>query len=79
MSDFGYDILQKKDGDGDATPKEPEPRPPNPTAKRVLVLAQKGDWPACEQALKVLERAAAEPGGDAKPLTNVSDIVSNSA
>lgn len=65
-------------GDGDEPPKEPPKvhrvQPPSSTAKRVLILAQKGDWPACEQALKVLERSVAE-GTEAKPLENVFDNV----
>jgi len=67
-------------GDGGGDPgkggkKQPEPpKEPSAAAKRVLVQAQKGDWPACEQTLKVLERAAAE-GGELKPLANVADGV----
>lgn len=51
--------------------------PPSSAAKRVLILSQKGDWPACEQALKGLERAMAE-GGEKLPLANVHDNVSES-
>ena len=68
-------------GDGGKNPKDGKdpkkssgPQPPNPTAKRILILAQKGDWPACEQALKTLERAKGE-GGEKHPLANVSDTV----
>ena len=47
----------------------------NSLAKRILVLAQKGDWAACESALKALERSAGEEGA-AKPLADIADNVS---
>ena len=45
-------------------------------AKKVLVLAQKGDWAACESALKALERSTGEEGA-AKPLAGIADNVSH--
>ena len=81
FSTFIFVVLSLAGGDG-KNPKDGKdgkkpsgPQPPSATAKRILVLAQKGDWPACEQALKTLERAKGE-GGDKKPLENVSDSVS---
>ncbi len=56
------------------TPAPPPLPPPSATAKRVLIQSQKGDWPACEQSLKALEREAFD-GGDKRPLANVSDAV----
>ena len=44
-------------------------------AKRILVLAQKGDWASCESSLKALERSAGEEGAS-KPLAGISDNVS---
>jgi hypothetical protein len=44
-------------------------------AKRILVLAQKGDWAACESALKALDRSAGEEGAS-KPLADIADNVS---
>ena len=46
----------------------------NSLAKRILVLAQKGDWAACESALKALDRSAGEEGA-AKPLADIADNV----
>ena len=43
---------------------------------RILVLAQKGDWTACESALKALERTALDEGGPRNPLSTISDNVS---
>ena len=43
---------------------------------RILVLAQKGDWTACESALKALERSALDDGGSKHPLSGISDNVS---
>ena len=42
---------------------------------RILVLAQKGDWTACESALKALERSALDEGGSKHPLSGISDNV----
>ena len=42
---------------------------------RILVLAQKGDWTACESALKALERSAMDEGGPKHPLAGISDNV----
>ena len=42
---------------------------------RILVLAQKGDWTACESALKALERSALDDGGSKHPLSGISDNV----
>jgi len=42
-------------------------------AKRVLVLAQKGDWSSCENSVKALDKMAAEEGS--KPLAGVADNV----
>ena len=44
-------------------------------AMRILVLAQKGDWTACESTLKALERSAMDEGGPRNPLANISDNV----
>ncbi len=46
----------------------------NSLAKRILVLAQKGDWAACESALKALDRSAGEEGAP-KPLADIADNV----
>lgn len=43
-------------------------------AKRILVLSQKGDWASCENALKALDKAAADEGGT-KPLSDIKDTV----
>ena len=46
---------------------------------RILVLAQKGDWTACESALKALERNVVEEllkDGHKQPLAKISDTVS---
>ena len=45
------------------------------TTRRILVLAQKGDWAACDTTLKVLEKESAE-AGLRFPLANVADNVS---
>ena len=45
---------------------------------RILVLAQKGDWTACESALKALERSVVENllnEGARQPLARISDTV----
>lgn len=42
---------------------------------RILVLAQKGDWTACESALKALERVTLDDGGPKNPLGKISDNV----
>ena len=45
---------------------------------RILVLAQKGDWTACESALKALERSVVENllnEGARQPLAKISDTV----
>ena len=60
----------KKDG------KKMTPGPPSANAMRILVLAQKGDWTACESALKALERSSLDDGGPKQPLANISDNVS---
>ena len=46
------------------------------TTRRVLVLAQKGDWAACDTTLKVLEKESTE-AGLRYPLANVADNVSS--
>ena len=51
---------------------------PTPNAMRILVLAQKGDWTACESALKALERSVVEnllSEGARQPLARISDTV----
>lgn len=47
-------------------------------AGRILVLAQKGEWPAVEQTLKVLEKLVAAGGEDAVsvPMAGILDPVS---
>lgn len=55
-------------------PSDPS-HPPSSAARKVLVLSQKGDWAACDQALKTLEREVLE-GVDPKPLARVADNVS---
>ena len=45
------------------------------TTRRILVLAQKGDWAACDTTLKVLEKESTE-AGLRFPLANVADNVS---
>ena len=62
-------------GDGKKDKKASTPQPPNANAMRILVLAQKGDWTACESALKALERAAMDEGGPKHPLSGISDNV----
>ena len=47
----------------------------HPTSRRILVLAQKGDWTACDSSLKVLEKESVETG-HRHPLSTVSDNVS---
>lgn len=49
---------------------------PGNNAMRILVLAQKGDWTACESALKALERSTVDDGGPKAPLAAISDNVS---
>ena len=44
--------------------------------RKVLVLSQKGDWVACDATLRLLEKEAAEEGGNPKPLNGVADNVS---
>ena len=41
--------------------------------QRILNLAQKGDWEACETALNMLEKEASQE--DSKPMKNVTDEV----
>lgn len=47
-------------------------------AARILTLAQKGEWPAVEQTLKVLEKLVAAGGEDAisVPMAGILDPVS---
>lgn len=47
-------------------------------AGRILVLAQKGEWPAVEQTLKVLEKLVSAGGEDAVsvPMAGILDPVS---
>lgn len=48
-------------------------------AARILSLAQKGEWPAVEQTLKVLEKLVAAGGEDAisVPMAGIMDPVSD--
>ena len=75
-----------KDGGGTGDKKDskksvantPQQGPSN-NAMRILVLAQKGDWTACESALKALERNVVEEllkDGHKQPLAKISDTVS---
>ena len=41
--------------------------------QRILNLAQKGDWEACETALNILEKET--PQEDTKPMNNITDEV----
>ena len=62
-------------GDKRDSKKASTPQPPSANAMRILVLAQKGDWTACESALKALERSALDDGGSKHPLSGISDNV----
>ena len=42
--------------------------------KRVLILAQRGDWPGCEQALRAVEKA--DHAEEQQPLANLVDPAS---
>lgn len=59
------------------------PKPPSAgvnirdAAAKILVLAQKGEWPAVEQTLKVLEKLVAAGGEDtiSVPMAGIMDPV----
>ncbi|XP_023333094.1 serine/threonine-protein phosphatase 6 regulatory ankyrin repeat subunit C [Eurytemora carolleeae] len=45
------------------------------STRKVLILAQRGDWPACDQALKGLEKSIDLENNQAYPLKDVFDPV----
>ena len=71
-------------GDGGGGPGPPSGPPTGSSGhhpstnltRKVLVLSQKGDWVACDATLRLLEKEAAEEGGNPKPLNGVADNVS---
>ena len=68
---------RKKDSSKKTGTDTPQKAPSN-NAMRILVLAQKGDWTACESALKALERSVVEgllKEGHQYPLARISDTV----
>lgn len=73
------DKKETKDGNGPTD----VPKPPSAgvnmreAAAKILVLAQKGEWPAVEQTLKVLEKLVAAGGEDivSVPMAGIIDPV----
>lgn len=73
------DKKEIKDGSGPTD----VPKPPSAgvnmreAAAKILVLAQKGEWPAVEQTLKVLEKLVAAGGEDtvSVPMAGIIDPV----
>lgn len=72
------DKKEVKEGNGDVVPKPPSAGVNiREVAGKVLALAQKGEWPAVEQTLKVLEKLVAAGGEDAVsvPMAGILDLV----
>lgn len=77
VSSTNGDKKEFKDGNGDV------PKPPSAgvnmreAAAKILVLAQKGEWSAIEQTLKVLEKLVATGGEDTitVPMAGIHDPV----
>lgn len=72
------DKKEGKEGSGELVAKPPSAGVNmRDAAAKVLALAQKGEWPAIEQTLKVLEKLVAAGGDDAVtvPMAGILDPV----
>lgn len=74
------DKKEVKEGNGDVVPKPPSAGINiREVAGKILVLAQKGEWSAVEQTLKVLEKLVNAGGEDTitVPMAGILDPVIN--
>lgn len=78
VSSNNGDKKETKETNGENVPKPPSAGVNmRDAAAKILVLAQKGEWPAVEQTLKVLEKLVAAGGEDTitVPMAGILDPV----